>query len=255
MDKVNFIKFLGTAGARFVVLKQLRYSGGIWLNYDSVNILIDPGPGSLLRCQASRPKLDPFSLDGLILTHKHLDHSNDINVMIEAMTAGGLKKRGQLWAPADAWGAEGVIFSYLKDKVKKTKILREGTFQLDKLKFSVPVKNQHAVETYGLKFYLGRQVVSYISDTRYFDSLAEAYSDSDILILNVVFYQSQEQYQHLSLPDALALAKKISPQLVILTHFGMSILKKRPHELEKEIAQKSGLNIKFAQDGMSLALK
>ena len=89
-----FIKFLGTAGARFVMIEQLRSSGGLWVSYKDTNILIDPGPGSIVRCAVSRPKLNPLKLNGIILTHKHLDHSNDINVMIEAMTEGGFKKKG-----------------------------------------------------------------------------------------------------------------------------------------------------------------
>ena len=57
---MNKIKFLGTAGARFVVIKQLRKSGGIWLTLDNTNVLIDPGPGSLIRCLSSKPKLNPL---------------------------------------------------------------------------------------------------------------------------------------------------------------------------------------------------
>src|SRR3989338_8557046 len=105
----NWIKFLGTAGARFVMIKQLRASGGVWISYQGSNVLIDPGPGSLVRCSTSKPKLDPGKLDGIILTHRHLDHSNDINVMIEAMTEGGFKKRGTVFLPADAMGEEPVI--------------------------------------------------------------------------------------------------------------------------------------------------
>ena len=95
----NFVKFLGTAGARFVMIKQLRASGGTWIRAGGVNVLIDPGPGSIVRCAASKPKLDPSSLDAIILTHRHLDHSNDVNVMIEAMTEGGFKKKGSLFLP------------------------------------------------------------------------------------------------------------------------------------------------------------
>ena len=58
-ERTNYIKFLGTAGARFVMIKQLRASGGLWVSSGETNILIDPGPGSIVRCASSRPKLDP----------------------------------------------------------------------------------------------------------------------------------------------------------------------------------------------------
>jgi ribonuclease BN (tRNA processing enzyme) len=91
------IIFLGTAGARFVVIRQFLASGGAWLNLGNTQILLDPGPGSLV--QASKRKLDPTKLDAIILSHRHLDHSGDINIMIEAMTDGGTKKRGTVFAP------------------------------------------------------------------------------------------------------------------------------------------------------------
>ena len=50
----NFIKFLGTAGARFVMIRQLRHSGGLWINCSGTNVLIDPGPGALECSPASR---------------------------------------------------------------------------------------------------------------------------------------------------------------------------------------------------------
>jgi len=97
-----FIKFLGTAGARIVVFKQLRASGGLWLSANGTELLIDPGPGSLLRALSSRPSLSPARLDGVLITHRHLDHAADVNVIIEAMTEGGFKRRGVLFAPRDA---------------------------------------------------------------------------------------------------------------------------------------------------------
>jgi len=70
-ERKDYIKFLGTSGARFVMIKQLRASGGLWVSCGTSNILIDPGPGSIVRCASSRPKLDPGKLDAIILTHRH----------------------------------------------------------------------------------------------------------------------------------------------------------------------------------------
>ncbi|UCC95736.1 MAG: MBL fold metallo-hydrolase [Candidatus Omnitrophota bacterium] len=248
---MGFVKFLGTAGARFVMIRQLRSSAGIWINHKSTNILIDPGPGSLVRCNASRPKLDPTGLDGIILTHKHLDHSGDINVMIEAMTDGGLRRRGVLFVPEDALGEDGVIFSYLENHVARITHLKEGNFSVGDCSFEVPLRNVHSVETYGLKFSIGDEIVSIVSDTKYFDGLLKAYSDSTLLILNVVFYQRRDQYEHLCLEDALEIIKKVKPKKSIITHFGMTMLKAKPHLLEQKIRKELDMDIQFAYDGLT----
>ena len=104
VENENILRFLGTAGARFVMIKQLRSSGGMWLELGGSRILVDPGPGSLVRATSGRPKLDPTKLDAIIITHKHLDHTGDLNVMIEAMTEGGFRKRGLVFVPADRVG-------------------------------------------------------------------------------------------------------------------------------------------------------
>ncbi len=161
----NYIKFLGTAGARFVMLKQLRSSGGIWISYEGSNIIIDPGPGSLVRCAMSRPKLDPTKLDGIILTHRHLDHSNDLNVMIEAMTEGGFKKKGVVFMPEDAIGRDPIILKHLREVMEKVTVLKENEhYRVGNINFEAPLKLKHPVETYGLRFHL-RETVAFITDT------------------------------------------------------------------------------------------
>jgi len=252
---MGFLKFLGTAGARFVMIKQLRSSAGIWLQYKSTNIIIDPGPGSIVRCNTSKPKLDPSSLDAIILTHKHLDHSSDINVMIEAMTDGGFRKRGCLFVPSDALGEDGVVFSYLENFVEKIVILKEKEkFHTGDIEFEVVTKNIHSVETYGLRFFMEDNVVSLISDTKYFADLIKIYKESTILILNVVFYQRKGDYEHFCLEEAIEIVKKIKPKKAVFTHFGMSMLKAKPHVLEEKIRKELKLDIKFAYDGFTLEI-
>lgn len=251
---MSYIKFLGTAGARFVMIRQLRSSGGIWLSHKSTNVFIDPGPGALVRCSSSRPKLDPANLDAIILTHKHLDHAGDINAMIEAMTEGGFKKKGILFLPKDAIGENGVIFSYLKDFVEQTIVLKKGNFKVGDIAFDAPVKNLHPVETYGLKFKIGNKVISFIADTDYFDDIITVYKDSNIIVLNVVFYQKRDDIQHLCLEEAIEIIKEIKPEKSIITHFGMTILQAKPHILEEKIRKALGMDITFAYDGMKIEI-
>ncbi len=249
------IKFLGTAGARFVVMKQLRKSGGIWLSLDDTNVLIDPGPGSLIRCLTSKPKLNPMDLDGIILTHRHLDHSNDVNIMIEAMTNGGWKKRGIVFAPSDALDGDPVILKYVRKYVDKIEILREkGKYKLKNISFSTPVKHiHHGVETYGLNIIGEKITISLISDTSYFKNLGSYYT-GDVLIINVVRLEESPNIEHLSLRDAEKIISKNKPKLAILTHFGMTMIKAKPWELAEKLTKKIGVKVIAASDGMEIDL-
>ena len=119
------IIFLGTGGARVVVSSQIRASGGMWFTVGETNFIVDPGPGALVRATAKRkPKLDPTTLDGIILSHGHLDHAADANVLIDAMTS-RVKKRGTLFLPRDAL-AEGIVLRYARERVGEIVILEEG---------------------------------------------------------------------------------------------------------------------------------
>jgi len=251
---MNKIKFLGTAGARFVVTKQTRRSGGIWLTLDDTNVLIDPGPGSLVRCLSSKPKLNPLNLDGMILTHRHLDHSNDINVMIEAMTNGGFKKKGIVFAPRDAVEEDPVILKYVREYVDKIEILKEnGTYKIGNIKFSTSVKHVHGVETYGLNIHGKDHSISLLADTLYFKGLEDQYKE-DILIINTVLAEGKDYIKHLSLKDAEKIISKNRPKLTVLTHFGMTIIKAKPWEIAEKLSKKLGVKVIAASDGLEIDL-
>jgi phosphoribosyl 1,2-cyclic phosphodiesterase len=251
---MNKIKFLGTAGARFVVMKQLRASGGIWLTLDDTNVMIDPGPGSLVRCISSKPKLNPMDLDGIILTHRHIDHSNDINIMIEAMTNGGFKKKGVVFAPRDALQEDPVILKYAREQVEHIEILKEkGKYQVGNISFETPIRMKHGVETYGLNIRGKTISISLITDTDYFTGLASHFT-GDILIVNVVMLEDKSTIEHLCLHEAEQIIKANKPRLAILTHFGMGMVKAKPWEIAEQLTKKLGIQVIAARDGMEVDL-
>jgi phosphoribosyl 1,2-cyclic phosphodiesterase len=252
---MNSIKFLGTAGARFVVARQLRSSGGMWLHLNETNIMVDPGPGTLVKCATSRPKLDPSELDAIVLTHKHLDHSADINVMIESMTDGGSKHKGIVFCPDDALSNDPVILLYLRKFVECIQILREGgKYRIKDVMLNTPKRHIHDVETYGLNIKTDEVSISIISDTRYFKGLEDFY-DGDILILNVARYESKSNVNHLCVADAESIIAKMRPKVAIITHFGMTMLKHKPWEVTAEIEKKLGINVIAARDGMEFKIE
>jgi ribonuclease BN (tRNA processing enzyme) len=247
-EPTDTITFLGTAGARFVVTKQFLASGGAWLNLGRTEILLDPGPGCLV--QSVKRKLDALKLKAIILSHKHLDHSGDINIMIEAMTEGGRRQQGVLFAPSDALNKDAVIFPYLRNFPQKIEILSEGgSYSVDGVSFETPVRHRHPVETYGFVFKTPRHTFSWITDTKYFPELS-GYYRAELLVINVVLMESRDPVDHLSLPQARQIIEEVKPKVAILTHFGMSIWRSKPWELAQKLSDETGIKIIAARDGM-----
>lgn len=252
---MNRIIFLGTAGARIVVFKQLRASGGIWFSLMGKEILVDPGPGTLVRCFSRRRKLDPTKLSAIILTHRHLDHSADVNVMIEAMTESGRTPKGRLFLPEDCLGDDPVVLRYVRDFLEEIVYLKPGrVYDAGGVRFSTPIKHIHGdADTYGLLFTLEKLSIGYVSDTKYFDGLIEAYP-ADVLILNVVRYRPI-QYDHLDLEGAKRLILGIKPKLAVLTHFGMTMLRAKPWKLAPLLSKELGIEVLCARDGLMIDLE
>ncbi len=247
----NFVKFLGTAGARIVVARQLRSSAGIWLRMDGANIYIDPGPGALAKCFSSRPKLDPMFLDAILLSHNHLDHAGDVNAMIEAMTLGGHKKKGTVFAPRSAFEGDPIILKYVRKYLDSTVVLSEkGRYKIKGLSFETPVGHLHGTDTFGFKFKGKNSTISYISDTRYFNGLPKHY-EADILIISVL-KDKPSNLDHLCVDDVEKILAHIRPKTAILTHFGKFMLDAGPERIASALSKKFRTRVIAARDGMSL---
>ncbi|MCX5811525.1 MAG: MBL fold metallo-hydrolase [Proteobacteria bacterium] len=250
----GFIKFLGTGGARFVAMKQLRSTGGLWLHYRDTNLYIDPGPGAIVKIHGSKERFDPVDLDGIILTHKHLDHANDVNIMIEAMTNGGFKKKGVLFCPEDAVDKDPVVLKYVMEYLDNIVYLKEQkSFTIKDISFSTPVRHVHPVETYGIIFHLNK-TIGLISDTRFFDALPDHYH-ADILIINVLRskpIEKQHIVDHLAINNVAEILGRIKPETAIMTHFGMNMIMEKPYLLAEKLKMETGINVIAAYDGMKL---
>ena len=251
-NQANTITFLGTAGARFMVSKQLTASGGIWLDLDGTQLLLDPGPGTIV--QYNKRKLNAEKLQAIILSHRHLDHSGDVNVMVEAMTNGGFNRHGKFYAPADALNEEPVIFSYLKRYIEGIEVLEAGkSYAIGNITFTTPVRHKHSVETYGMLFQTKAHRFAYIADTLYFEDLSKHYA-SELLIINTVFAKPFPPVEHLAIPDAARIITEIKPKAAILTHYGIHVWQAQPWKIAEELTQQTGVKVIAARDGMKFDL-
>ncbi|OGN90299.1 MAG: MBL fold hydrolase [Chloroflexi bacterium RBG_13_46_14] len=253
------ITFLGTGAGRFMITSQRLASGGLWMNLGGTQLLVDPGPGCIVR--ATDKKLDAQKLSAIILSHRHLDHSADTNIMIEAMTRGGHNQHGMLFAPSDALGKEPVIYTFLKNYLDEVVVLEEGgTYTVDNVSFSTPIRHIHGPETYGIIFRTVSHTFSNIADTRFFKELP-SYYEGELLIINVVFVEPRPETgnpllptAHLAIPDAEEIIRIIRPKMAIITHFGHQMWEIDPHKTAQKMTERTGTRVIAASDGMQFSL-
>jgi phosphoribosyl 1,2-cyclic phosphodiesterase len=243
------LTFMGTAGARFMVAKQLAASGGLYLEEGATRICLDPGPGAVV--QYAKRKVDLTKLDAIILSHRHLDHSGDINVMVEGMTDGGFHRRGRLFCPSDALDDDPVVLNYLRHFPEEVVRLQpETAYNVNGLAFTTSPPHIHQAETYGFRF---GDKLGWVTDSAYYEGIAEQHK-AEVMVIHVVLMQCRQGLLHLCLDDAERIIREAKPRLAVLTHFGMTVWRAHPWELAADLTQRLGIEVKSARDGMSLEI-
>lgn len=256
--KQDEIVFLGSGGGRFVTIMQWRATGGFRLNLGNFNMHIDPGPGSLV--MAKKYHENPQNVKCLLVSHAHPDHSTDANVMIEAMTKGTTKRQGTLIASKSVIeGTENegpCISKYHLSMPKEYHIVKAGDeLEIEGLKIEALKAKHRDPSTVGFKFFVKDKVISYTSDTEYFEELPNIHKGADILILNVLRPRNERIPYHLCPEDAVKILKKAKPRLAVAQHFGLKILRTNPIEEVKYMQEQSGIRVICASDGMRIDLE
>jgi len=240
---------MGTAGARFMVAKQLAASGGLYIEEGNTRVSLDPGPGAIV--QYAKRKVDLTKLDAIVISHRHLDHSNDVNVMIEAMTDGGFRHRGRVFCPSDALEGDPVVLKYVRNFPQEIVALEPETeYTVGDITFTTTPRHVHQVETFGFRF--GNRL-GWVTDSAYYDGIAQQHK-ADVMVIHLVLMECRAGLPHLCLEDAERIIREAGPRLAILTHFGMTVWRAHPWELAADLTQRIGTEVKAARDGMSVEL-
>ncbi|RMH05947.1 MAG: MBL fold metallo-hydrolase [Aquificota bacterium] len=246
------ILFLGTAGGRASVFRYLRRSGGFLLFLSNRIVHVDPGPGAFVYLH--QLKIDPRSIDLVVLSHIHLDHSSDVNAVIESATDGGKRKNIALFAPKSAFeGHERVVLPFIRERLAQEGFLEEGKelcYAGIKVK-AVMKHTHHGAETYALLF---NDKVLYVSCALYEEKMKYMYpKEVEVMIINTTLYKKTKPIDHLSVEDAEKLIAHLKPKRVILTHFGYEFLSFHdPKRVAHELSQKYKTQVISAEDFMEV---
>ncbi|NJE05641.1 MBL fold metallo-hydrolase [Thermococcus sp. M36] len=253
------ITFLGSGGGRFITITQFRSTGGFHIRA-SRNIYVDPGPGALVR--SWRYKLDPRKLDAIFVSHRHVDHCNDVEVMIEAMTGGALKKRGMLIASKSVvYGDEThtpAVSKYHMDVLESIHIPEPGSkIAIGEEEMIITPTLHSDPTTIGFRMKSRYGDISYIPDTAYFDGLIEWHDGARLLIAAVTRPRDMGISYHLSTDDIVMMLKKMEsrPEALVMSHIGMKMHFANPYKEAKYIETVTGVKTYVAKEGFRVMME
>lgn len=230
----------------------------MWLGKPDGNLVIDPGPGSLVRICQAFPPLDPQTIQAILVTHKHIDHSTDLNVLSEAMTGGGFKNNGTVVLPGDMInGPEVYLLEYLRKKINHLQTWEDGkTYDLPGGGTVEAVElRHHRVECFGFILrHTEFPPVGFISDTALDEAWLERFCGCQLIVANMTLTHPRPGIEHLSPQEIDRIIEVAVPRRLILTHLGRGVLREGPEMIAAKLSR-SQTNVIAAKDGMIVDLR
>lgn len=246
------ITFLGSGGGRWATITQRVSTAGFRLELGKEMLQIDPGPGAILRCREMG--INPQKTTAIFCSHCHLDHYNDLEVMIEAMC---MDKKGK----GVLLGSESIVngfekferpFSeYHKSLLKECKSLSPNdAFSLDGIRVTAKKTAHEDPKAVGAIFESDEARVAYVADTSFFPGLADEYSGCDVMVLNVMRPDNDRIPWHLCTDDVVKLVTEAKPKQVLMNHFGLKMLSAMPDAQAAKVQKETGIKTRAARDGL-----
>ena len=253
MASESKLVFLGTAGDLSVMGKQLRGSGGIVLQYDEMQLHLNPGPGSLVRCKQF--EINPRETDIILVSRNTTLCAGDVTAQVDAMTNGGLDKKGVIVSTPQAIEGSSertsIAQPYAQQLVERVIPLRVGDkVALNNIEITPTPTDFSDEASVGYLISTPKFLLSYVGDTRYSKKIAKAHDVADIVILNVPFPQPKGDEAGMSIDDAIKFLQDVRPILAIITGFGMKMIESDILDLIRKIQHETRVQTLAAKDGL-----
>jgi phosphoribosyl 1,2-cyclic phosphate phosphodiesterase len=223
--------------------KRLRTS--LHLQVNGKSFVFDSGPD--FRQQILRERIT--SLDALVFTHEHKDHTAGLDdVRGFNYKDGGKSMR--------VFGRKSVLdtlkkeFSYAFTEFKYPGVPQIDLFEIENIPFEIDGVTFNPIEVMHYKLpVFGFRVndFTYITDANFIsEEELNKIKGSKILVLNAL--REAEHLSHFSLPQALEIIEKVQPEKAFLIHLSHQMGKHR--NVESRLPE----NVRIAYDGLRIEL-
>lgn len=245
------LKFLGTGGGRYVTGMQKRKSSGIVLETEEAQIHIDPGPGALVDSHKHEVGEDTSAV---IVSHGHIDHSNDAEAVIEMMTE-AYDRRGAVFASESVLSGYGEVEKRISDYhqglCSTVETLEEGSeHEFEDVEILSQEMFHSDPKTQGFIIETEEKSVGFWTDTEYSKELAEFYDGVDTMVVYCGRPRNAGTPSHTSLDKVPDIVEESDADTVIVTHFGYRFLDSDMEEQEEWLEENTDAKVVFASDGM-----
>jgi len=247
--------FLGTGGGRWSTIFQDRGTGGFRVELEKEKIHVDPGPGAIVKCREYG--INPRETTAVVCSHAHLDHTNDAEVMVEAMC---MARRGGIFMGSKSAvqgmdGFEPALDAYHQDMVSEVVTLGDGTaHRLQDCGVRSFILKHNDPSGVGILFETEHGQIGYVSDTEYFDALPKIFGKCSILIVNLMRPGNFRIRGHMCTEDLIKFLPKVHAEKVVLQHFGLKMLRNGPEVEVMRIKQATKKNCIAAVDGQEIII-
>ncbi|MCH7493770.1 MBL fold metallo-hydrolase [bacterium] len=243
--------FLGSGGGRGALLSGLRRTAGFLLLHRGTSIVVDPGLGAHAGLLAAG--VDPHSLDAIVISHFHLDHVVEANLLLEGMTLTGT--RGLLAAPEQALeGRDRVVYMYRRPHLRSLVTLTEEPFSVGGVRVEPHGYRHGNADTFRFLFRLGDATVAFFSDGASLAG-ADAMAGADVAVLNCLLPMPVAGIDHLDPGLCVEILRRCRPRKAFLTHFaGGAIKRGLTLEMAARVEAGSGVPCTAATDMMEVGL-
>ncbi|MEM3400112.1 MAG: MBL fold metallo-hydrolase [Candidatus Micrarchaeia archaeon] len=252
------IIFLGTGGGRLNLIDQRRATAGFRVHFENgLKMHAEPGPGALIKCRELG--CDPIDTQILLVSHVHIDHSNDTSLMIEAMTEYTKKRRGILLGSSNVLIGDAefdrCVSRYHQSLLERCVVLRPGTvFGMDGIEIIATETRHDEWDAVGMIIRSEKVKVGYTGDTEYFPALCKIFSGCDLLIINNLQPNGRAIPGHNDSAGSIKILKGAKPKQSVLTHMGTELTREVAEREAAMIERESGVKTVAAYDGMRISL-
>jgi ribonuclease BN (tRNA processing enzyme) len=229
-----------------------RAASGYLLEAGGKRLWLDAGSGSWRNLLGV---LDHHLLDGVLLTHRHPDHTSDVFQALHARHYGGSEPLPPipLWAPQETIDR---IVDYVKEIAESfdlKPISADGSVELGGARLSF-VRMAHPPETLGVRVEDGGSILAYSADSggeADFDSLA---THADLFVCEATLQDADGPWHgHMRASEAAAVAARCGVRRLLLSHLppeGDAAL-----SLAEARREAGGVEVELAIDGRRLVVE